>query len=73
GEYGAIVILSSDFPFKDLVTPVFIFQCLEQYDYTGATILGSVLLFFCFILFLFINIYQQFQVRARARAAPAAS
>lgn len=57
GEYGAIVILSSNFPFKDLVTPVLIFQCLEQYDYTGATILGSVLLFFCFILFLFINIY----------------
>nr|YP_009306419.1 sulfate ABC transporter permease subunit CysT [Caulerpa cliftonii]AOP19323.1 sulfate ABC transporter permease subunit CysT [Caulerpa cliftonii] len=58
GEYGAIVLLSSNFPFKDLVTPVLIFQCLEQYDYTGATIFGSVLLLVCFILFLLINIYQ---------------
>lgn len=58
GEYGAIVILSSNFPFKDLVTPVLIFQCLEQYDYTGATVLGSVLLFVCFVLFVVINICQ---------------
>ena len=58
GEYGAIVLLSSNFPFKDLITPVLIFQCLEQYDYTGATILGSVLLFFCFFFFLFVNILQ---------------
>ena len=58
GEYGAIVLLSSNFPFKDLITPVLIFQCLEQYDYTGATILGSVLLFFCFFFFFFVNILQ---------------
>ena len=58
GEYGSIVLLSSNFPFKDLITPVLIFQCLEQYDYTGATVLGSVLLFFCFFFFLIVNILQ---------------
>lgn len=58
GEYGSIVLLSSNFPFKDLITPVLIFQCLEQYDYTGATVFGSVLLFFCFFFFLFVNIFQ---------------
>ena len=57
GEYGSIVLLSSNFPFKDLITPVLIFQCLEQYDYTGATVFGSVLLFFCFIFFFFVNIF----------------
>nr|AYC63957.1 Sulfate ABC transporter permease subunit CysT [Flabellia petiolata] len=56
GEYGSIVLLSSNFPFKDLITPVLIFQCLEQYDYTGATVFGSVLLFFCFCFFLLANI-----------------
>lgn len=55
GEYGSIVLLSSNFPFKDLITPVLIFQCLEQYDYTGATVFGSVLLFFCFFIFLVVN------------------
>ena len=58
GEYGSIVLLSSNFPFKDLITPVLIFQCLEQYDYTGATVFGSVLLFFCFIFFFLVNIFQ---------------
>ena len=58
GEYGSIVLLSSNFPFKDLITPVLIFQCLEQYDYTGATVLGSVLLLFCFFFFLIVNIFQ---------------
>nr|ARQ82152.1 sulfate ABC transporter permease subunit CysT [Avrainvillea mazei] len=56
GEYGSIVIISSNFPFKDLITPVFIFQCLEQYDYKGATIIGSVILFFSLIFLGFINI-----------------
>nr|YP_009519103.1 Sulfate ABC transporter permease subunit CysT [Callipsygma wilsonis]AYC65000.1 Sulfate ABC transporter permease subunit CysT [Callipsygma wilsonis] len=57
GEYGSIVLLSSNFPFKDLITPVLIVQCIEQYDYVGATILGSVLLFFCFLFFLLVNIF----------------
>nr|YP_009519649.1 Sulfate ABC transporter permease subunit CysT [Udotea flabellum]AYC65653.1 Sulfate ABC transporter permease subunit CysT [Udotea flabellum] len=56
GEYGSIVLLSSNFPFKDLITPVLIFQCLEQYDYTGATVFGSVLLFFCFCFFFLANL-----------------
>nr|AYJ22324.1 Sulfate ABC transporter permease subunit CysT [Avrainvillea sp. HV04061] len=56
GEYGSIVIISSNFPFKDLITPVFIFQCLEQYDYKGATIIGSCILFFSLLFLGFINI-----------------
>lgn len=35
GEFGSIVIISSNFAFKDLIAPVLIFQCLEQYDFTG--------------------------------------
>nr|AYC65749.1 Sulfate ABC transporter permease subunit CysT [Udotea sp. TZ0819] len=56
GEYGSIVLLSSNFALKDLVTSVLIFQCLEQYDYTGATVLGSVLLLFCFCIFFLVNL-----------------
>lgn len=41
GEFGSIVIVSSNFPFKDLIAPVLIFQCLEQYDYVGATVIGE--------------------------------
>ena len=56
GEYGAIVLLSSNFAFKDLVTSVLIVQCLEQYDYINSTVYGSILIFLCFCLFLLGNL-----------------
>lgn len=59
GEYGSIVIISSNFPLKDLIASVFIFQCLEQYDYTGATIIGTVMLFISLILLIIINFFQR--------------
>ena len=34
GEYGSIVIVSSNMPLKDLIASVLIFQNLEQYEYT---------------------------------------
>lgn len=58
GEYGSIVIISSNFPFKDLIAPVLIFQYLEQYDYIGATIIGTVVLLISLILLLGINFLQ---------------
>ncbi len=59
GEYGSVVIIASSIPFKDLVAPVLIFQKLEQYDYTGATIIGTVLLLGALFLSLLINLLQQ--------------
>lgn len=58
GEYGSIVIIASNFPFKDLITSVLIFQSLEQYDYISATIIGTVALTISLILLLIINFYQ---------------
>lgn len=58
GEYGSIVIISSNFPLKDLIASVFIFQCLEQYDYTGATIIGTVMLILSLFLLICINFLQ---------------
>lgn len=58
GEYGSIVIISSNFPFKDLIASVLIFQSLEQYDYIGATIIGTVALIISLILLLSINFFQ---------------
>jgi sulfate transport system permease protein len=58
GEYGSVVIISSNFPFKDLITSVLIFQSLEQYDYVGATIIGAGALILSLILLLSINFFQ---------------
>ena len=59
GEYGSVVLVASNIPFKDLIAPVLVFQRLEEYDYTGATVIGAVLLLFSLILLLIINLLQQ--------------
>ncbi|WP_041233389.1 sulfate ABC transporter permease subunit CysT [Cylindrospermum stagnale] len=58
GEYGSTVIISSNTPFQDLIAPVLIFQRLEQYDYSGATVIGIVLLAISLVLLLAINFLQ---------------
>lgn len=58
GEYGSVVIVSSNVPFKDLIASVLIIQRLEQYDYSGATVIGTVLLAISLLILLAINILQ---------------
>jgi sulfate transport system permease protein len=58
GEYGSTVIISSNTPFQDLIAPVLIFQRLEQYDYSGATVIGVVLLAISLVLLIAINLLQ---------------
>jgi sulfate transport system permease protein len=63
GEYGSTVIISSNTPFKDLIAPVLIFQRLEQYDYSGATVIGMVLLVISLLMLLGINFLQNWARR----------
>ncbi|MGC8714438.1 MAG: sulfate ABC transporter permease subunit CysT [Leptodesmis sp.] len=58
GEYGSVVIVASNTPFKDLIAPVLVFQRLEQYDYAGATVIGAVLLALSLLLLFLINLLQ---------------
>ena len=59
GEYGSVVIVSSNIPFKDLIAPVLVFQRLEEYDYEGATVIGAVLLLASLLILFVINLLQQ--------------
>jgi sulfate/thiosulfate transport system permease protein len=58
GEYGSTVIIASNTPFKDLIAPVLIFQRLEQFDYAGATVIGTTLLLISLVLLFVINLLQ---------------
>ena len=58
GEYGSVVIVAANVPFKDLIAPVLIFQRLEQYDYAGATVIGTVMLLISVVMLLAINLLQ---------------
>jgi sulfate transport system permease protein len=55
GEYGSVVMISSNVPFKDLITPTLIVQKLEEYDVQGATVIGAVMLLFSLVSLLIIN------------------
>lgn len=67
GEYGSTVIISSNTPYQDLIAPVLIFQRLEQYDYSGATVIGIVLLSISLVLLLAINFLQAWARRYDSR------
>lgn len=58
GEYGSTVIIAGNVPFQDLIAPVLVFQRLEQYDYAGATVIGTVLLLISLLMLLVINLLQ---------------
>lgn len=58
GEYGSVVIVASNTPFKDLISSVLIVQRLENYDYSGATVIGTVLLVISLLILLILNFLQ---------------
>jgi sulfate/thiosulfate transport system permease protein len=63
GEYGSIVFISGNLPFKTEIAPYLIVMRLEEYDYTGAIALSVVLLVFSFLLLGAINLLEQWSSR----------
>jgi sulfate/thiosulfate transport system permease protein len=63
GEYGSIVFISGNLPFKTEIAPYLIVMRLEEYDYAGAIALAVVLLVFSFVLLATINLLEQWSSR----------
>jgi len=59
GEYGSIVFISGNKPFKTEIAPLLIVTRLDEYDYAGAIALAVVLLAFSFVLLGAINLLEQ--------------
>src|SRR4029079_2554813 len=55
GEYGSIVFISGNLPFKTEIAPYFIVMRWEEFDSTGAMVLAFVLLVISFFLLAAIN------------------
>jgi len=67
GEYGSVVFISSNLPFRTQIVPVLIMNKLEQFDYAGATALAMVMLAVSFLLLLAINWLQWWGTRHSER------
>jgi len=65
GEYGSIVFISGNIPFKTEITPLMIVSKLEQYDYTGAASIGFTMLLASLVIVLIGNQLQSWGNRFR--------
>ena len=63
GEYGSVVFVSDNLPFKTEIVPYLIVMRLEAYDYAGAIALAVVLLVISFVLLAVINVLEQWAGR----------
>jgi len=66
GEYGSVIFIAGNMPFKSEIAPLLIVTKLEEYDYAGATAIAAVLLLASLVLLLLINIWQGREHRRRA-------
>ena len=63
GEYGSVIFIAGNMPFRSEIAPLLIINKLEQFDYSGAAAVGVVMLAFSFLALLVINIVQVVLVR----------
>jgi sulfate transport system permease protein len=55
GEYGSVVFIAGNAPFKTEIAPLLIMVKLQQFDYNGATAIALVMLVASFAILLVIN------------------
>jgi sulfate/thiosulfate transport system permease protein len=63
GEFGSVIFIAGNMPFVSEIAPLIIITKLEQYDYTGATAIATVMLLISFALILVVNLLQKWQQR----------
>src|SRR5262245_21313114 len=66
GEYGPVVVISGNMPFKTELTRLLIMTKLEQYDYAGAAAIAVVMLLLSFVVLLAVNLLQRWSSRRLA-------
>lgn len=69
GEYGSVIFIAGNQPFKTEIAPLLIISRLEEYDYAGATTIAVVMLLISFVLLLLINFLQSWASRRTGRVA----
>lgn len=64
GEYGSVVFIAGNTPYKTEIAPLMIMAQLQEYDYASATSIALVMLVIAFII-LFVNAVLQSMVSKR--------
>ncbi|MBF7685277.1 sulfate ABC transporter permease subunit CysT [Acinetobacter sp. B10A] len=67
GEYGSVIFIAGNQPYKTEIAPLMIVSRLEEYDYAGATTIAVIMLLLSFAILLLINIFQSWATRRTGR------
>ncbi len=65
GEYGSVIFIAGNMPYKSEIAPLLIVTQLEQFDYEGATAIAAVMLVASFAMLVVINLIQARERRWR--------
>jgi sulfate transport system permease protein len=63
GEYGSVIFIAGNVPFKSEIAPLLIVTQLEEYNYAGAAAIACVMLLISFAVLLLLNLLQHWQQR----------
>lgn len=66
GEYGSVIFIAGNMPFKSEIAPLLIVTQLEEYNYAGAAAIATVMLVISFAVLFLLNILQRWQERRGA-------
>lgn len=69
GEYGSVIFIAGNQPYKTEIAPLLIISRLEEFDYAGATTIAVIMLLLSFTLLLLINLLQSWATRRTGRNA----
>ena len=63
GEYGSVIFIAGNLPYVSEIAPLLIIIKLEEFNYTGATVIATVMLAISFTALLAINLIQAWSRR----------
>ena len=66
GEYGSVVFISGNMPFRTEIAPVLVVNRLEEFAYTEAAAIAIVLLTISFAALFLINLLERWMARYHA-------
>ncbi|MBJ8416862.1 sulfate ABC transporter permease subunit CysT [Acinetobacter courvalinii] len=69
GEYGSVIFIAGNQPYKTEIAPLMVISRLEEYDYAGATTIAVVMLVLSFAILFLINLVQAWASRRTGRVA----
>ncbi|WEJ31834.1 sulfate ABC transporter permease subunit CysT [Devosia sp. SD17-2] len=63
GEYGSVIFIAGNIPFVSEIAPLLIVIRLEEFNYSGAAVIATVMLLISFLMLFLINLIQAWSRR----------